>query len=300
MISAPPSHYHIFRRIPLLFCCGLALVAGSGESSPAAELSSVAQAFKNEDPDLAEKGLRTLMNEEEEKAAAHRLHGTALLQQGLHAEAIAEFTAALQIDPQDKLAREYLFSIHYNRAQDLLEDPLEAERAREELEQAIAVRPDGTMSYYLLGTLNFREKKHGECIAMLLKIVDTTPESLRPNLHAMLYNSAVSLLNQNRALDAKGVIPYLSAAPQSGTNDLMLAAAISLANGDFANSAECYERVLHSDPLNAAALNNRGIALQRLEKIRQEEAAALLQQKSEIPPTENLSKPPTPTVISES
>ena len=254
------------------------------------DLSIAQEALRNEDPDLAETVLRNLIKVEAGNAPAHRLLGNVLLQKGLLDAAISEFTTALEIEPQDELTREYLFSIYYNRAQELLDIPQEASKARAELEKAIAVRPDGIMSYYFLGTLNYQEKRDAECIATLLKVADAIPEKLRPNLHAMLYNSAFNLLNQKRAHESKDVLPYFSSLSQATTNELLLTATISLEINEFAKATELYDRVLSKDPRHPVALHNRGIAQQRLDEIRRKEAAiALLQQQSpEAPPTGEL------------
>lgn len=250
------------------------------------DLALAQDALQNEDLDLAEELLRNLLTIKDGHPLAHRLLGSVLLKRGLHDAATAEFTTALQIDPQDELTREYLFSIYYNRAQDLLAIPLEAYKARGELEKAIAIRPNGIMSYYFLGTLNYQEKRDAECLSTLLKVADTIPEKLRSNLHAMLYNSAFNLLNQKRADVAKEVLPYFSTRPQITTNELLLTATISLEVGDFAKSAELYDRVLSRDPRHALALHNRGIAQQRLDETRRQEAAAAsLHQQSPAPPS---------------
>jgi tetratricopeptide (TPR) repeat protein len=305
MISVLPTHPKAHLRLLLLLSCGLVLTAGFSHAAITAEalyadLEIVQEAIRNDDPALAEKLLRNILKTEQNNPLAHRLLGNVLLQTGLVDAAIAEFTTALQIDPQDELARDYLFSIYYNHAQDLLEIPLEAYKARGELEKAIAIRPGGIMSYYFLGFLDYQEKRDAECIATLMKVADTIPEKLRSNLHTMLYNSAFNLLNQKRAQDAKDVLPYFFTLPQATINELLLTATIALEIGDFAKATELYDRVLNQDPLHAVALHNRGIAQQRLDEIRQKEAAAaLLQQQSlESPPTENLSKPPATPVTS--
>lgn len=302
--SVLPAHHNAhLRRLLLFFCCWLALTAGFSQAAMTtealeADLLLVQEALKDDDPDLAEKLLRNILITEKNNPLVHRLLGCVLLKTGFVDAAISEFTTALQIDPQDELTREFLFSVYYNRAQDLLEIPLEAYKARGDLEKAIAIRPDGIMSYYFLGTLDFQEKRDAECIAMLLKVVDTIPGMLRPNLHTMLYNSAFNLLNQNRADDAKELLPYFFDRPQATLNELLLTATISLEVGDLVKSTELYDRVLSKDPLHTLALHNRGIAQQRLDEIRrQEAAAALLQQQSpESPPAENLSESPTTLV----
>ena len=302
MISVLPTRHQVHLRLLLLLSCGLVLTAGFSHATMTAEAHSdlaIVQEAINDDPDLAEKLLRNILQTEQDNPLVHRLLGRVLLKRGLVNAAIDELTMALQIDPQDELAREYLFSIYYNRAQDLLEIPPEAYKARGELEKAIAIRPDGIMSYYFLGTLDYQEKRDAECIAMLLKVADIIPEKLRPNLQTMLYNSAFNLLNQHRAHEAKDVIPYFTR-PQATINELLLTATLSLAIDDFAKSTELYDRVLGKDPLHALALHNRGIAQQRLDEIQKREAAfALLQQQSpELPLTENLSEPPATAVTS--
>lgn len=294
MITALPARHQTCLRHFLFFYCWLVLIAGLShaamtEKDLPTDLALAQDALLNEDLDLAENLLRNLLAIDEGHPLAHRLLGSVLLKRGLHDAATAEFTTALQIDPQDDLTREYLFSIYYNRAQDLLAIPQEAYKARGELEKAIALRPNGIMSYYFLGTLNYQEKRDAECLTTLLRVVDTIPEKLRPNLHAMLYNSAFNLLNQKRAHDAKDVLPYFSARPQATINELLLTATISLEVGDFAKSTELYDRVLNRDPRHALALHNRGVAQQRLDEIRRQEAAAasLHQQTPEPPPSGN-------------
>lgn len=291
MISVLATRHQAHLCHLLFFCCWLVLIAGFSQAAmPEKDLPTdlvLAQdALLSENLDLAENLLRNLLATGEGHPLAHRLLGSVLLKRGLHDAATAEFTTALQIDPQDELTREYLFSLYYNRAQDLLASPQEACKARSELEKAIALRPNGIMSYYFLGTLNYQEKRDAECLSTLLKVADTIPEKLRPNLQAMLYNSAFNLLNQKRADLAKEVLPYFLTRPQATINELLLAATISLEVGDFAKSTELYDRVLGRDPRHALALHNRGIAQQRLDEIRcQEAASAPLQQQSPKPPS---------------
>lgn len=292
MITVLPTHHQAHLRFLFFFCCWLVLMTEysqaamtTGDQSP--DLSIAQEALMHEDLELAENVLRNLLKIEENNASAHHLLGSVLLKTGLVDAATAEFTTALEIDPQNELTREYLFSIYYNRAQDLLEIPLEAYKARGDLEKAIALRPEGIMAYYFLGTLNYQEKRDTECIASLLKVAGTIPEKLRPNLHTMLYNSAFNLLNQKRAHDAKDVLPYFFTRPQATLNELLLTATISLEIGDFVKSTELYDRVLSQDPLHAVALHNRGIAQQRLDDLRRKEAATALsqQQRPESPST---------------
>ena len=305
MISGLPSCHNALLRLVLFFCCWFALIVEFSQAATtagdlSAELSIAQEALNNEDLDHAENVLNKLLKIEKDVALPHRLLGCVHLKRGLQDAAIDEFMMALQLDPGEELAREYLFSIYYNRAQALLEIPQEAYKARAELEKAIAIRPDGVMSYYFLGTLNYQEKKDAECIKTLLKVVDTIPEKLRPNLHAMLYNCAFNLLAQKRADEAKELLPYFSAPPQATINELVLTATIALEIGDFAKSIELYDRILLKDPLHAVALHNRGVVQQRLDDVRRKEAkAALLQNKTPIAPvTESLTKPPATSVTS--
>lgn len=293
MISVLSPSRKSYLHLPLLISCWFVLTAGFSHATMTADdlykdLAIAQEAIKGDDPDLAEKLLRKTLQADRNNAQAHHLLGTVFLKKGLRDAAIAEFTTAMQIDPQDELTREYLFSIYYNRAQDLLEIPQEAYKAREELEKAIAIRPGGIMSYYFLGTLNYQEKRDAECIAALFTVVNSIPEQLQTNVHTMLYNSAFNLLNQNKAFVAKEVVPYFSRPPQATINELLLAATITLENGDFAESIQLYDRILCKDPLHAVALHNRGIAQQRLDEIR-----------PHSPSAEKLSKPPETPVTSE-
>ena len=303
-VLPPPRQSHLFRLLLVLFCWLVLTAEFAHAAMTAADLYrglAIAQeAIKDDDLGRAKEILRSLLKNEENNAIAHRLLGCVLLKTGFPDAAITEFTTSLQIDPQDELAREYLFSIHYNRAQDLLEIPLEAYKARAELEKAIAIRPDGIMSYYFLGTLNYQEKRDAECVTMLMKVADTIPEQLRSNLHTMLYNSAYNLSNQKRALVANAVVPYFST-PQATINELLLIATIILEVGDFAESIQLYDRVLSKDPLHTVALHNRTVAQERLDVIwRKEAEAALLRlQSPESLPGENLSNPPETPVTSE-
>lgn len=293
-----PPHHKASLRLILFFCCWFTLMAELAQAvrtagDLSAELSIAQEALANEELDLAEEVLCKLLKSEKGNPLPHRLLGCVLLKRGLQDAAILEFTTALQIDPRDDLTSEYLFSIYYNRAQDLLENPQEAYKARAELEKAIAIRPGGVMSYYFLGTLDYQEKRDADCIKTLMKVVDTIPEKLRPNLHAMLYNSAFNLLNQKRAHDAKDLLPYFSTQPDATIHELLLTATISLEIGDFTKSAELYDRILHKEPLHAVALHNRGIAQQRLDEIRVKEAEPLLRQNKEdrISPYREVNQP---------
>lgn len=306
MIPVLSPHYKTYLRHPLIFFCWVAFMAASSQAAITSEalspdLSRVQEALNDEDPELAEKLLRDILQENENNALAHRLRGIALQKRGLRNDAIAAFTSALQIDPLDEVTKEYLFSIYYNRAQELLNIPEETFKAREELEKAIAVRPDGTMSYYFLGTLNYREKRDAECISSFLRVIETVPEPLQQTLHAMLYNSAFNLLQQKRALEAKNVVPYLST-PQATDNELLLAATISLEIEEFATSAELFERILINGPLHAVASYYRDIVQLRLEEIQKKKAAAalLLEKASETDRAESFPKPSATPVTSES
>lgn len=252
------------------------------------DLTTIQEAIKDDDVDLAEELLQKVLKTDRYNARAHHLLGTVFLKKGLRDAAIEEFTTAIQIDPQDEMTREYLFSVYYNHAQDLLEIPQESGKAREYLEKSIEVRPGGIMPYYYLGALNYQEKRDAECIAALFTVVDSIPEQLRSNVHTMLYNSAFNLLNQKSTFVAKEVVPYFSKSPQATINELLLAATISLENNDFVASIQLYDRVLKKDPLNAVALNNRGVAQQRLDEIR-----------PPSPPAEKSSKPSETSVTSE-
>lgn len=305
MSSVLPTSRKRRLRLPLILSCWIALTVGLSEAAMAAEdlysnLAVAQEAIKDDDCDRAEKILEKILITEKNNAIALRLMGTIFLKRGLRADAIAEFTTALQIDPQDELTREYLFSIYYNRAQELLGNPQETFQARGELEKAIAIRPGGIMSYYFLGTLNYQEKRDAECITTLLKVADNIPEKLRPNLHNMLYNSAFNLLNQKRSFEAKEVIPYFSAPSLATINELLLIATIALENNDYAASIQFYDRVLSKDPCLALARHNREIAQQHLDDIQQKEAevALLHQQSSPSPPVEKLSKQPETPVTS--
>lgn len=307
MITVPPPPHKILPCTLLYLCCWLVLLTTSGQEVLAAEVLSTdliiaEDALKHEEPALAETLVRNILEVDRENPRARRLLGIVLLKKGLPDAAITEFITALQIDPQDELTKEYLFSIYYNRAQLHLEHPLDAPSVRVNLEKAIAIRPDGVMSYYFLGLLNSQEKRDEECIQALMKIVDTVPKNLRQNLHAMLYNSAFKLLSRKQAAEAKDVIPYFSASPQATTNELLLCATISLEIGDDATAVELYDRVLSNDPHHDIALHNREIAQQRLKKKMQKEveAASLMQKAAEAPPGDNLPKQSTTPVSSES
>lgn len=274
MTFVPPGSS--YRGLRCLLFCALILIfltcrAEAVTENLSPDLTKAQQAMDDDDIVTAEKILLRVLKEDDSASIAHRLLGILYLNQGRRGEAALEFQKALINDPLDEMSKELLFSVYYNQGQELFDNALEAPKARSYFEQAAAIRPEGVMSYYYLGSLNYQENRDAECVDVLLKIVKRTSKKLTENIHHMIYNCAFNLLNQKNSLAAKDVVPYLAASPDTTTDELLLAATISLENKDFPQAIQLYSQVLSKDPQHALALYNRDVAKQRLTELLENE-----------------------------
>lgn len=282
-MSRQPAHSSPLRLLLIAFLCltfsALPIDAAAASAEVETDLALAQQALDEGEDAVAERLLQRILREDARNPLAHRLNGVVQLRNGSRAGAEAAFATCLAIDPRDELTREYLFSLHYNDAQALLDrtvdatqGPEVASQARAALLRALEVRPESVMSAYLLATLDFREKRYAETVSLLLGVAERIPDYLRANAHQLLYSSGVNLLNQKRSLEAGGLVDYLAEPPQAPAGDLLLAASIALENGDNQRALTLCERVLQIDPAQQRALHQRSLARQRLDKARQAQA----------------------------
>lgn len=240
------------------------IYATQDNSVPAPDLILAQEAIADDDLARAEKLLLQILNKDTTNAVALRLLGIVQLKNGARNDAIASFTTALKIDPLDELTREYLFSLYFNHAQELLDTPKNAPLARAELLRAIEIRPESVLSYYFLGILSSQEERYAETITALIRISDRIPDNLKQNLNSLLYNSAIKLLTQQKPAEASVVIPYFAQKPQATAMELILAATIALETKDYESAIILYDRALKLAPNDVTALHNRSIAQERL------------------------------------
>lgn len=284
-MSLPPAPSSPLRLLLIAFLSltfsAIRVNAAAATAEVATDLILVQQALDEGEDAMAERLLQRILQEDARNPLAHRLNGVVLLRNGSREGAEAAFATGLALDPRDELTREYLFSLYYNDAQELLDRPVDAtqgsrlsSQARAALLRALEIRPESVMSAYLLATLEFRERRYAETISLLLGVAARIPDPLKNNVHGLLYSSAVNLLNQKRSQEANGVVDYLANLPQAPVNDLLLAASIALENGDNQRALTLCERILQIDPAQQKAQHNRTLARQRLDNLRRAQAGS--------------------------
>lgn len=288
-MSRQTAHSSPLRLLLIAFLCltfsAIRVNATAATAEVAMDLALAQQALDEGEDATAERLLQRILQEDARNPLAHRLNGVVQLRNGSRAGAEAAFATGLALDPRDELTREYLFSLYYNDARELLDRPVDALQgaevalqARAALLRALEIRPESVMSAYLLATLNFREKRYAETVSLLLGVAERIPDYLRANVHQLLYSSGVNLLNQKRSLESSGLVDYLANPSQAPANDLLLAASIALENGDNQSVLTLCERILLIDPAQQRALHHRALARQRLDDLHRAQAGSACDQ----------------------
>lgn len=185
----------------------------------------------------------------------HRLRGDLFAHRGDTEGALAEFDAYLQVHPDDPTIREYVFSLHYNRALQSL-DREDAAAARSDFERALSAAPGSPLALYYLGYLDYAAGDLGSAVERLTAAAAEAPESLLESLGGLLYNCAHTLLEQRRSTQALSAIQPLLAWPDAPLKALYLAGNIHLARHEFDLARRYYRRVLEHDAAHRGALIN--------------------------------------------
>lgn len=185
----------------------------------------------------------------------HRLRGDLFAHRGDTERALAEFGAYLQVHPDDPTIRDYVFSLHYNRALQFL-DREEAAAARTDFELALSAAPGSPLALYYLGYLDYAAGDLGSAVERLTAAAAEAPESLIESIGGLLYNCAHTLLEQRKSTQALAAVQPLLAWPDAPLKALYLAGNIHLARHEFDLARRYYRRVLEHDTAHRGAIIN--------------------------------------------
>lgn len=199
-----------------------------------------------------------------ENIVAQRLLGDRLARRGAIDEAVQRFRTCLQLDPNDRESRDYLFALHYNRAVALLNDPQGKAAARQELTAALEVNPASVMARYFQGYIDYLDGDYNQAATRLIRIATTVPDDLQPNLQAMIYNCGLNLLLAKRYVDGEKIADFLLQLPEPAVRSILLAGNFKLYLEQYAAAIELYNRILLSEPDHRDATINRLIATGKL------------------------------------
>lgn len=185
------------------------------------------------------------------KTEIHRLLGDIYQRLGETERSEQHWLKVLEAIPGDPDARDYLYTLRYNRALELLES--EPEQAREYFLAALEINPGSMLPHYYLAYLAYQNQECSATLDHLLKAGDKLPDSTRDSLAAMAFNCAARLLEQNQPEAAKPAVALLAATPGSEVQAHFLAGNIHLALKDYAQARREYLKVLEKDPGHAGA-----------------------------------------------
>ena len=195
--------------------------------------------------------LQRLVGENPERFDYLRQLGDYQLQSGRIDAAVQTLGAYLHKMPEDEEIRDYLYAALFNRgleayqAQDLA-------AARKIFSQALEVRPDPRISYYL-ALFDYQQQHYAQVAERLPQVYPQLAEEARSNARAMLYNTALALKQQGDLAAARRALAPLNEAAQPRPKDLALLAGIELQAEDFEAARGHYLRVLQLEPGNAIA-----------------------------------------------
>lgn len=185
----------------------------------------------------------------------HRLLGEIYARTEEVERALDEFHSYLKIYPDDAAAREYVYTLHFNRAQQFLENS-DNQEARNAFNNALAANPGSPLALYYLGYLDYTEGQYEEAADRLAKVYHASPAEIRQSMDSILYNSALALFEQQKFREALAAVEPLTARQPATLKDLYLAGNIHLALKEFEPARTCFKRVLALDPSHRGATMN--------------------------------------------
>lgn len=190
-----------------------------------------------------------------ERLEIERLLGDIHARHGRTAQAVTAFATYLEAYPDDATTREFLYAIHFNQGQERLgADDLAG--ARIAFDEALAASPGSPLAIYYLGYIDYLEGDIESAGERLTGVYTTVPDDARKNIEAILYNSALALLEQRKLRQAQAAIAPL-AAQRPGTPKVpYLAGNIHLALREFEQARNSYSTVLELDPGHRGAAMN--------------------------------------------
>lgn len=212
-------------------------------------------ALESEADDEAVRLFARTLSLDPERHQIHRLLGDIHARHGRTDQAIASFSSYLEIYPDDAATREYLYAIHFNQAQSLLQtDDLAGARAA--FGRALATSPGSPLAVYYLGYLDYLERDLESAAERLTAAYPAISVDARQNIEAILYNSALSLLEQRKLRQAQAAIAPLAEQRPGDPKIPYLAGNIHLALREFAQARKSYAAVLDLDPSHRGAAMN--------------------------------------------
>lgn len=178
---------------------------------------------------------------------AHRLLGDIYLRQDKPQQAEEQWLKVLNRQPGDATAREYLYTIRFNRGLQALgnKDFPAAETA---FFQAIELEPESSLAGYYLGYLAYQQQAWSRAITQLTEVADTLPAEMQESLSAMVYNSAATLLKEGQPDAARPAIKVLAASTATEIQSHYLAGNIHLAMEQYPEARTQYLQILDQDP----------------------------------------------------
>lgn len=178
---------------------------------------------------------------------AHRLLGDIYLRQDKTQQAEEQWLKVLVLQPEDATAREYLYTIRFNRGLQALgiNDLAAAEAA---FFQAEELEPESALAGYYLGYLAYQRQAWSSAIALLSDVADSIPVEMQESLAAMIYNSAATLLQEGQPDAARPAVKLLAESVATETQAHYLAGNIHLALEQYPEARTQYLQVLDHDP----------------------------------------------------
>ena len=251
------------------------------DPSSAGPLIALARLHVVSDPETAEEAALRAADRDPEAAAAHQMLGSLYFRQlragenpAVAEKAIASFSAAVRLDPDDLESRSALAR--------LLASVRRGEEAAEHFREIVRRAPDPYAELFLLAQLRLAAGDREQAFDYLmssLRIEPRQPEA-REALDDLLRGPPIPGRSREEALEAV-VALYREAATEHPEVDVLVALAdVEARSGDFGGGAATFERVLALDPANELAL--MGLALLRQQQQQLEETEAMLTRLLEI------------------
>jgi len=185
----------------------------------------------------------------------YRVLGDISARNGQDDEAIAHLTIYLEHYPNDPTAREYLYALHFNRAQKARESG-DIQSARQEFSSALQLVPESPPVLYYLGEIDYQRGALSEAVPHLSHALPVLSGDLHDNTRAMLYNTALTALGlQQTDLALMSLAPLL-ASDQPRVKDLLLSGDIHLRRQEYLAARRDYNQVLALEPGNPQASLN--------------------------------------------
>ena len=165
------------------------------------------------------------------------------------------FRTYLEQFPDDRVSRDYLFALEFNKGQDYLAEEL-FDEASTHFQEALKVQPDSPAARYYLGYIAYTRGDADEAAWQLQKAFEVADDSLRQNLRPLLYNTSLSLKQAGQAKQALKLASQLADSPQAQVNELFLAGNLHLEYGSYRTAYDYLQRAAGQDPNHQGVQQN--------------------------------------------